>query len=248
MNRTAPASLLLAKPLKSATCKPIKRNRPAKLKINPQASLLGRVVANLPELSLENLNLSSLDSPQILNQKTAFPIISRHSSINENPRNNFRSLRNERLECQEATKLYDNLYVGSLHNLNDANFLNDKKVTAILSIIEGDLTEKITKNLEYREHMQIRISDNGQKENIEKHFDSAIQFIQNNECTFVHCHAGVSRSVCICLAYMLKMKYYNEYDNALRYIQSKRPVANPNCGFLFQIVKFNKKLQERTVK
>jgi protein-tyrosine phosphatase len=47
----------------------------------------------------------------------------------------------------------------------------------------------------------------------------------------VHCGEGVSRSVTICLAFLVKNKGFSLRD-AILHVQKKRPQANPNNGTL----------------
>lgn len=50
----------------------------------------------------------------------------------------------------------------------------------------------------------------------------------------VHCHAGISRSVAIVLAYLMHMRKISVQD-ALNLIRSRRPIADPNSGFMHQL-------------
>lgn len=52
----------------------------------------------------------------------------------------------------------------------------------------------------------------------------------------VHCHEGKSRSVSVCLAYLVSKQI--PLADALTYVKSKRPVARPNAGFLKQLLAF----------
>merc|ERR1711865_945919 len=51
----------------------------------------------------------------------------------------------------------------------------------------------------------------------------------------VHCHEGKSRSVSLCLAYMITREKRSLAD-ALAFVKSKRPVARPNAGFIKQLL------------
>lgn len=54
----------------------------------------------------------------------------------------------------------------------------------------------------------------------------------------VHCWAGHSRSVSIVLFYLMKKtKRFKTLGEALVFIQSKRPYAGPNPGFISQLEK-----------
>ena len=85
--------------------------------------------------------------------------------------------------------------------------------------------------------------------NIYNFFDSSYDFInshiKNRENVLVHCYAGISRSASIILNYMCKFLYiHNDLKNenptdvvnkCLEYAKNKRPIINPNPGFLNQL-------------
>ena len=63
----------------------------------------------------------------------------------------------------------------------------------------------------------------------------------NGGKVLVHCYAGLSRSVTVIVAYLMQ----NErmlLDEALRFVKHKRPYAQPNPGFLKQLVEFELEL------
>lgn len=73
-----------------------------------------------------------------------------------------------------------------------------------------------------------------------EHLEECINFIQKyRQLTnvYVHCYAGVSRSVTVVLAYLMKFWKWN-LKTALEFVQAKRIVAKPNDGFMEQLRKF----------
>uniref|UniRef100_A0A6C0HLN8 Protein-tyrosine-phosphatase n=1 Tax=viral metagenome TaxID=1070528 RepID=A0A6C0HLN8_9ZZZZ len=72
---------------------------------------------------------------------------------------------------------------------------------------------------------------------------AALEFIETankDGCKiFVHCQAGISRSVAIVMCYMI-WKTHNTPDAILTEIQKYRPCAGPNIGFSVQIALFAK--------
>lgn len=78
---------------------------------------------------------------------------------------------------------------------------------------------------------------------ISDHFDISYQFIaqclSNQEKVYIHCKQGISRSTTL-LAYYLLRHDKNEYDSCqitdvnscLEFIRSRRPLINPNRGFV----------------
>ncbi|KAF9419924.1 dual specificity phosphatase 12, partial [Entomortierella beljakovae] len=75
--------------------------------------------------------------------------------------------------------------------------------------------------------------------NLIKYFPDTYKFIQGaidgNGKVLVHCMAGASRSVTILCAYLMKSKAMSATD-ALKMVSSKRPIAEPNDGFLRQLI------------
>jgi atypical dual specificity phosphatase len=65
-------------------------------------------------------------------------------------------------------------------------------------------------------------------------FESLRQFIESGP-TLVHCNAGVSRSVSICILFLLETGRCTSVDDALAMIRINRPAARPNDGFLKQL-------------
>lgn len=66
-----------------------------------------------------------------------------------------------------------------------------------------------------------------------KHFEKAVKFIHENLQTtnvLVHCAAGISRSVCLIIAYMIKIHKIKPQEALLK-IKQTRPYAYPNEGF-----------------
>ncbi|CDW56498.1 dual specificity protein phosphatase [Trichuris trichiura] len=85
-------------------------------------------------------------------------------------------------------------------------------------------------------------------EDIKKYFEECNDFINqarraNGRC-LVHCNAGISRSVSIVMAYLIK---YEEMSvkSALYYVKAIRPVAQPNNGFLLQLLEYEEEVRGR---
>ncbi len=63
-----------------------------------------------------------------------------------------------------------------------------------------------------------------------------------NGCVFVHCHAGISRSATICIAYIMKTMQL-DLSKAYEFVKQKRPCISPNLHFMGQLLEFQKQLQ-----
>ena len=77
-------------------------------------------------------------------------------------------------------------------------------------------------------------------EDISRTFDQAVDFIHTalssdeNNRVAVHCQAGISRSVSLCIAYLISHENHT-VDSALAQIRAVRSFAGPNRGFMRQL-------------
>jgi protein-tyrosine phosphatase len=66
-------------------------------------------------------------------------------------------------------------------------------------------------------------------------------YINCGKQVLVNCYAGVSRSTTIVLAYLIYKNKWNVQD-AMTFVRSKRPIVNPNYGFISQLYNLQDKL------
>ena len=57
----------------------------------------------------------------------------------------------------------------------------------------------------------------------------------------VHCHAGVSRSATVCMAYIMKTLCY-DLRSAYDFVKRRRSCVSPNLHFMGQLLEFEKRL------
>lgn len=143
--------------------------------------------------------------------------------------------------------IVDNLYLGNWYDSIDEQLLKNANITRILTLnTENTHTQAniaMFKRLGIK-YKYIYINDN-KHENISAFLDESLAFIkQDKQNVFVHCSAGVSRSVSIIIAYLIKEKKMT-YDTALHCIRMIRPIANPNSGFVSQLKAYELKLKSK---
>lgn len=132
--------------------------------------------------------------------------------------------------CHE---IVPNLFLGNYLVANDLEYL---KVLGITHIINCSVEHPnyFSNNFNY---LYLPLHDDT-SENIFIYFNKSFEFIRDchkkNGKVLVHCHAGVSRSSTIVIAYLMK-KYKKPFYKTLKYIQSIRGVVNPNEGFRLQL-------------
>lgn len=60
--------------------------------------------------------------------------------------------------------------------------------------------------------------------------------------TYVHCQAGISRSVMVTAAYLMHERGWTR-DRALAHIREQRPIASPNAAFLDLLADYERELK-----
>lgn len=86
-------------------------------------------------------------------------------------------------------------------------------------------------------HLKINLHDTIDS-SIYDYFEKSNNFINDRKnigATYIHCQLGISRSVALCLAYLLKERIVMNVDEGMKFIKKKRPIADPNFGFLSQL-------------
>ncbi|KAL4500411.1 hypothetical protein ABPG72_003362 [Tetrahymena utriculariae] len=127
-------------------------------------------------------------------------------------------------------------YASNLQNLEKDN---------IKSVLSIDRNHNFKLPDSYN-HKTIIVFDN-EMESIKVHFDKSYQFIfnsiQNKQNILIHCRRGISRSATILIAFL--MKFQNKsYEDCYNFLKQKRPVINPNSGFVKQLKSYEKVLKE----
>eukprot|EP01016_Furgasonia_blochmanni_P047725 TRINITY_DN7042_c0_g1_i1.p1 TRINITY_DN7042_c0_g1~~TRINITY_DN7042_c0_g1_i1.p1 ORF type:complete len:198 (-),score=43.09 TRINITY_DN7042_c0_g1_i1:352-945(-) len=129
-----------------------------------------------------------------------------------------------------------NLYLGDYTAAIDLYTLKELNIKHVLSLIdlEGDLYEPGTV-----EHLVFH-TDDEEDYMISLLFDRCIEFIDRamrESNILVHCAAGVSRSPCIVMAYLIK-KHNKTVAEAYAMCREKRNCVMPNPGFVRQLHTF----------
>lgn len=167
-------------------------------------------------------------------------------SINTNSNNSVASPMEVSVESDEEDspsiippfQILPHLFLGCRKVATCLPGLRQSNVTRILNV-----TSSIPNHFQDMEgftYEQISVEDKLDVDMMQ-HFPTAFQFIENarlcGEKVLVHCHAGMSRSVTIILAYL--MKYYNHtLESAHEYVKARKPDVSPNFSFMGQLLDF----------
>lgn len=155
-------------------------------------------------------------------------------------------------EDKKPSKVLSFLYIGSRHHAKDKKTLLELNVKYILNCTPKRIEdpEAGCPNFYEKEktfvYKRISAFDNTAA-NLTPFFDTAIDFIDEGKhygSVLVHCHRGISRSASFVIAYLMKKNEFT-LDEALNYLQSIRPIAQPNTTFLAQLQDFAVKISEQ---
>ncbi|XP_011429094.1 LOW QUALITY PROTEIN: dual specificity protein phosphatase 10-like [Crassostrea angulata] len=154
------------------------------------------------------------------------------------------------IETATASQILPFLYLGNERDAANLQRLQDLNITYVLNT-----TSHIPKYFENQgiHYKRIPASDSG-CQNLKQYFEEAAAFIdearQNGANILVHCHAGVSRSATITIAYLLKHTKLSMMD-IYRLVKGKRSIISPNFNFMGQLMEYeqalNNGLCERSV-
>ncbi|KAJ8767532.1 hypothetical protein K2173_017601 [Erythroxylum novogranatense] len=144
-------------------------------------------------------------------------------------------------EVCDLCQIEEGLFLGSMEDANKKDALKRSNITHILAVDKA-LEPSFPNDFVYK---IVRVLD---KENvyIAQFFDDCFNFINEAKRlkggVLVHCFGGISRSVTIVVAYLIKERSM-KLSQALDYVRRRRPEADPNAGFLLQLLLFEKSLQ-----
>lgn len=145
-----------------------------------------------------------------------------------------------RYKFEKADFIIDNIYLGSENAAGDLNYLRQLNIDRV--IIAAKLTKpQFEKELDY---LVFHDLDDDPFADIRRYFAPALKFVLKRKSTnvLVHCVSGISRSVSIVIAYLIKEKAMT-YAEAFAFVREKRSVAHPNTGFQRQLKEYERSLR-----
>lgn len=134
----------------------------------------------------------------------------------------------------------DRLFLGSQDVAADWSLLKNHGITHVLNVASGIPcffpTEFEYKMLEILDLPEFRL---------ESVFDACFQFIdaaiRHDGKVLIHCNAGISRSVAIIIAFLMRSEGMT-YVEAFQMVKCKRSAIRPNPGFVQQLLEFERSL------
>lgn len=134
-----------------------------------------------------------------------------------------------------------NIYLGGHRTAENLSVLQELNISRVL-IIGSGLVCHFPDVIDY---YRIEIEDQDDQ-NISQYFLPSIAFIDTAPANvLVHCHAGVSRSASLVVAYFMH-NYRITLQQAIKLVKAKRSCISPNFGFMLQLKEFEKQLTLET--
>jgi len=133
----------------------------------------------------------------------------------------------------EPSLILDFLFLGS-KNAAGLEVLKRKQIKSVVNCCSSDFKPKYPL---YISAIYLKAVDH-KSYKISQHFEETFDFIEKSrlrgEKVLCHCVAGISRSAAIVIAYLMR-KFHWDLITSFAFVVSKRPVIDPNDGFLCEL-------------
>lgn len=144
-----------------------------------------------------------------------------------------------------ASEIIPRLYISDLSFAENPSLLASHRITHIVSALPDSISIPPPSVLPSQPvRMQVKVEDFPFAE-LAAHLPHTTKFIRDalkrdpEARVLVHCAEGISRSVSVVAAFLMYLYGWSPTE-ALGYIKEKRPVANPNFGFVQQLSEYGR--------
>jgi len=135
------------------------------------------------------------------------------------------------------TEVVPRVFIGDINHAYSRKWLRDHKITHIVNAA--------VEIPNYHKDMCVYYNMNMvdyDRQSLSPQIQNAYRFMENafkntrDTRVLIHCHAGISRSSSTLIYFIMKM-YNVPFVTACRYVKMKYPKANPNNGFVNQLMR-----------
>lgn len=137
------------------------------------------------------------------------------------------------------------LFVGSAKEARNDVFLRSKRVHTIVNCAR-EVPNFFQQDFQYTRLELDDVPDQDLSRVLESTSRHIIQQMREGKVVFVHCAAGISRSVAIVIYTLMKLHRWN-FVKAYRFVKDLHPQSNPNPGFVQQLASYNNPMQREGI-
>lgn len=238
--------LILSKVFPDITINPSKLKPAEELVLKDRTNLLSKI--DIKDIEMKKTDCYKLDAP---NEKPSMSNFNKVHSIESYRKNIEPELKFEDVNCivQPNENNVGGIYLGNFNAAKDLNLLKKLNISAVLTVAE-ELELSYKSNEWMVAHLKIMASD-VENFDLSKYFLKCFEFIcqfQRSTNVLIHCYAGVSRSVTITIAYLMKF-FGMSFKKSFSLVRENRKQIYPNSGFIKQLKSFETLLQweQRTI-
>lgn len=136
----------------------------------------------------------------------------------------------------------DWLYLGDITGASCRHVLDSLSIKNVVNCTDDE--ENKFDGDSCLQYHRVNVSD-CDTSNIAQYFDTVFEFIdkarEREQKVLIHCHAGVSRSATMTIAYLMRRNKWT-LKSALEHVQKKRSIVRPNAGFMRQLCELERQL------
>ena len=136
----------------------------------------------------------------------------------------------ESIMQSEPDLIIDKLYLGNLSHSKKHDVLKRLGVSVVLQISSEPTEFPFPESFEYHPFEFGDCPSADLARHVKKGIETLKKAHSEGKTCFIHCAAGVSRSASIVIAYVMLLKDY-DFNQALKFVQERRPCVDPNEGF-----------------
>jgi protein-tyrosine phosphatase len=154
----------------------------------------------------------------------------------------------------DCSLIKDGIFIGNAYSVigNYSTRESDLLEVMNIKVVISAITEE-----EYEDYMIAKedfpncdwhrlVVDDDEEERISQHFFDIHNIISEAICknknVIVHCAAGMSRSATLVIAYLMIENRWT-YEEAYNFVKKRRPIIDPNIGFVKQLKGLEYKLK-----
>lgn len=141
---------------------------------------------------------------------------------------------------EHPTEIIRYLFLGSEARVCDEKWLTNHNIETVVNATDDPMCE-YTSHIKYVMLYMVDRPEQNIIPYLEKIATLIDDAIRRRKGILIHCHMGISRSASLVWYWLATRKYGGNLDNALKFLESKRWIVNPNSGFKKQIKNYIKK-------